>query len=65
MNYPKTYEECCEALHVTSENIEKKVKYESEALKSYQRVIAVEMLIAVHTTLRNMVSLKSDTSSML
>jgi hypothetical protein len=38
-NYPKTYEECCEVLHVTSENIEKKVKYESEALKNYQRVI--------------------------
>lgn len=39
MNYPKTYEECCEALHVTSENIEKNVKYESKALKNYQRVI--------------------------
>lgn len=40
-NYPKTYEECCKALNITPDDIEKniKVKYGSEALKNYQRVI--------------------------
>lgn len=41
VKYPKTYDECCNVLNVTPDNIKNNIKlqYDSKPLKDFQRVI--------------------------